>query len=315
MEIVLLGAGAMGSYFGARLALAGHLLALVDPDEQRMAAIRSQGLTLREDGSEWHVGEMEAVCAAHEIRSADVVIVLTKAHHAVDAIEAASHLIARAAAVVILSNGLGCGMAAAQSVPADRLFHGASAAGAVLEGPNVVRHHVCGLTCFGAYLAESQSSIAQELCQVLNASGIESRVVNDPESWIWTKLMINVAYNAATAITGVRNGQLIRTPGGRGLVEAAVKEALAVAHAHGTRIEYKDPIKEVVDLGLGPIAANQSTMLQDVLRSRSTEVDFLNGAIVREGARLGVPTPVNETLARLVRVIEDQYAGLASAKS
>jgi 2-dehydropantoate 2-reductase len=307
MRIAILGAGAMGSYFGARLAMAGHEVTLLDPYKEHIEAIRACGLTLREGENEWKVEDIRATCQPAEVRPADVVVVLTKAHNVADAMQASSKLVAACGGVLVLSNGVGCAEAMAPWVSSDKLLHGATAAGAVLEGPGEVRHNFQGLTCFGPYVSGSNPSVMREISQILCAAGIEAKVADDPEGWIWTKLIVNIGYNAVTALTRVRNGELVRHPDGRAVLEAAVKEVLAVAKAKGIRIGYEDPLGTVLELGFGPISSNQSTMLQDVLRSRMTEIDFLNGAVAREGRSYGVATPVNESLACLVRILQDHY--------
>ena len=312
VRIAIIGAGAMGSWFGAHLARAGHQVFLLDPLREHMAAIQERGITVRDESGEWTAGGVTATTNPDALPACDLAIVLTKAHQIREALGSVRQLTASEAVVLVLANGIGCGTAAADKVPAERLLHGATAAGAALEGVGVVRHIVSGSTKFGPYMVGPGAAVAQQMALLLNQAGIEAQSVDRPEGWIWTKLLINIGYNAATSVARVTNGELVRDPDGRDILEDAVREAVAVAEARGVPIGYQDPVDSVVRLGLEVIGANQSTMLQDVLRRRSTEIDFLNGALTREGGAVGVPTPVNATLTRLVRVIERNYDDAAS---
>jgi len=304
IAIAILGAGAMGSLFGARLVLAGHSVTLVDPDESHIETVREYGLLLRSGSDEARI-ELDAVLHPNEAAAAEIVIVLTKANNLLTALESAERLLETSPLVVVLCNGLGCADVAGERVAAPRLLYGVTAAGAVLDDAGVVRETVEGPT----YLGWRQPSLQQEahkLARLLASAGLPADAVEDIEGRVWTKALINIGYNAATALARVRNGDLVGHEAGRAVIESAVREAVAVAAARGTRLYADDPVGEVTALGelIGP---NRSSMLQDVMRSRETEIEFLNGAIVREGRRLGVPTPTNEILADLVRTLQDHY--------
>lgn len=291
----------MGSYFGARLRLAGHDVLLVDPDRDHVDRIRERGLELRAGGRDVVVRPEVALSAGGA--QADLVIVLTKAARLEAALAGSAALVGGARLVLVLPNGLGCGEIAANFVDGARLLHGVTAEGAVLDAPGVVRHAFPGRTYFGSFSGLPTGS-EQAIGDVLTAAGLPADATADVESWIWTKLLVNVGYNAATALARVRNGQLASDPDGAAVLRLAVEEARAVARAKGIEIHYEDPVGFVIGLGLDGIGPNRSSMLQDVLRGRDTEIDFLNGAVVREGEACGVPTPVNEALWRLVRVAQ-----------
>ncbi len=123
---------------------------------------------------------------------------------------------------------------------------------------------------------------------------------------LWGKLIINVGINALTAITRLKNGRLPEIRGARIVLEEAVKEAVAVAKAKNIHLPYPDTLGRVTQV-CDATAENIASMLQDVLNQRETEVDAINGAIVREGDALGIPTPVNLTLTSLVHAIQETY--------
>lgn len=292
----------MGSYFGARLVLAGHEVTLIDPDDAQIAAVRRSGLTLI-DGAGARAG-IAATAVVHPIDApaADLVIVLTKANRLSEALAASEHL-TQTATTLILCNGLGCVDVANELVPASGLLYGATAAGAVIDEPGVVRKTFEGQTRFGSLLVPLPER-ATEVARLLSDAGLAAEATDRVDDWIWSKLLVNIGYNAATALARVTNGALVQNTSGRAVLQAAVGEAMAVAVAKEITLAYDDPIAYVVGLGLGPIGQNNSSMLQDVLRGRQTEIEFLNAAVSREGRAVGVATPVNDTLTGLVRSLD-----------
>jgi 2-dehydropantoate 2-reductase len=144
---------------------------------------------------------------------------------------------------------------------------------------------------------------AAALAALLAAAGLPAEVSDDVEALLWGKLVVNVGINALTALLRVPNGALAESAAALELMAAAVAEAAAVAAARGVRLPYADPVAHVEAVARAT-GANRSSMLQDVLRGAATEVAAINGALVREGERLGVPTPLNAALAALVEALD-----------
>jgi 2-dehydropantoate 2-reductase len=142
---------------------------------------------------------------------------------------------------------------------------------------------------------------------VFEQAGFEVHLSDDLDSLVWGKLIINVGINALTGILRVPNGQLVEIPAAGELMAQAVEEAVAVCQAKGITLPYDDPLGRVREVARAT-ATNRASMLQDVLRSVPTEIGVINEAIVREGKRLGVPTPVNEFIVTTIRAIEGSYA-------
>jgi 2-dehydropantoate 2-reductase len=132
---------------------------------------------------------------------------------------------------------------------------------------------------------------------------LPAELSDDLDTLVWRKLIVNVGINALTALLRVPNGALVTTEVARELLLQAVAEALAVAAARGIVLQQADPLAQVLDVARAT-GANRSSMLQDVLRGSPTEIATINGAIVHEGRRLGVPTPVNSLLTALVRALD-----------
>jgi 2-dehydropantoate 2-reductase len=143
--------------------------------------------------------------------------------------------------------------------------------------------------------------------QGLSSAGFETRTVPRINPLIWSKLLVNVGINALTALTRLRNGDLLRLSVTEQTLEEAVAEAIRVARAKGIELVYDDPLGQVKKV-CRSTAPNLSSMLQDVLKGKRTEIDFINGTILREAEKLRIPAPVNALLTRLVQALEQSYS-------
>lgn len=305
MKIAVVGAGAMGCLFGGRLSQVAEVW-LIDPWVEHVIALQSKGLLLQEmDGSE-HILSVRAVNDPNQVTvKVDLALILVKSHQTEWAARQAASILAPEGIALTLQNGLGNLEIIAGIVGAARALLGATMQGATLLGPGQVRHAGAGPT----YLAMPPDRAAQvkEVRDLFQAAGFETHLVDNVENLVWGKLIVNVGINALTAILRVPNGALAELPAARALLECAVAEAVAVAQAKHIALPYSNPVEYVIGVARAT-AANRSSMLQDVLRGASTEIGVINGAIVREGAQLGIPTPVNRILTDLVRAIEASYA-------
>lgn len=167
-----------------------------------------------------------------------------------------------------------------------------------------IRHAGEGETAIG--LRERGGSAVHALVSSLNNAGFETRLVDNVEGLIWGKLIINVGINALTAIVRVKNGRIAAMHGIRKVMENAVGEAVNVAVAKGIHLPYEEPLERVVAV-CEATKDNVSSMLQDVLKGKPTEIEMINGAIAREGERLRIPTPVNRALTYMVQGIQETY--------
>jgi 2-dehydropantoate 2-reductase len=202
--------------------------------------------------------------------------------------------------VVTLQNGLGNRELLAAALGEECVGQGVTALGATLLGPGRVRQAGQGATVFGA--APDRAAI-QTLAELFRACRLPAELSDDLEALVWGKLVVNAGINALTALLRVRNGALAENSDARMLIASAVAEAAAVAQARGIRLPYDDPLARTLAVAR-TTAANQSSMLQDVLRGSPTEIDAINGAVEREGQRLGIATPANSMLAALVRALD-----------
>jgi len=301
MRIVVLGAGSLGSLLAGALAAADADVTLLGRDGEHVRRVRDDGLRLtRPDGTETRM-PLAVTTDAAAAADADLLVVCVKSYDTADALAgAAEHL--DGADVLTLQNGLGNAETVADYVPRERVLAGTTTHGAVREAPGHVRHAGRGDTTIGRYFAPNDARV-EAAADALSAAGIETTVTDDPEVAVWTKVLVNAGINAATALARVPNGALVESEAGERVLRRAVEEGVEVARAEGVAVP-SDAVERTRAVA-ERTASNASSMRQDVERGRRTEVEALHGALVRRGAANGVATPVNETLADLVRLAEE----------
>ena len=304
MKIAIVGAGAMGSLYGARLTQAGEEVWLVDTWQEHIAAIKEEGLTVTSANGVETV-PVKATMDPGEIGPVDLVMIFVKSHATHDAALTTAVLQGPDTLVMTLQNGLGNAEQIAAVVGAERVLVGTTAMGATLEGPGRVIDNGKGVTHIGNFAASVTKKL-YEIAAVFSRSGLYTVVDANVESLRWSRLTVNAGLNALSAVTGLTNGQLAAYLETQELMNRAVAEAEAVARAHGASLPHANMQAQVL-ANAQATKDNKSSMLQDVLKKRPTEIDAINGAIVREGTALGVATPVNEVLTLLVKARERSY--------
>jgi 2-dehydropantoate 2-reductase len=292
-RVAVVGPGAMGCLFSALLAEAGHEVWLIDHRPQRARLIAETGVTVEGTGGTRTV-PIRATAEPASAGSFAFVFFAVKAYDTRDAAHQYAALAGPNTAVVTLQNGLGNIEALGEVFPPDRIVAGATSHGATLLGTGHVRHAGEGPTVVAPVGAIRESPV-QATAALLRSAGLEVAVADDATSVIWSKVVVNCAINPLTALTRLRNGQLIERDELRELVVAVAAETAEVARRCGANLLYEDAGEEAVAV-CGRTAENRSSMLQDVLTGRRTEIDALNGAVAREGE-----APINAMLAALVR--------------
>jgi 2-dehydropantoate 2-reductase len=303
MKTAVIGAGAMGSLFGGLLTESGVAVWLLDIWEAHINRLNQSGLTIEREGVT-RVVRPKAVTDPQSIGKVDLVIVFVKATHTAAAARTAAGLVRPDGLVLTLQNGMGNADVLGQAVETGKVLAGTTSHGATMLGPGRVRHAGIGPTQIGLWAAGDPAP-AQKVARILTDAGIETEVTDDIHARVWHKLFINVGINAITALTGICNGQILDLAATRDLSQKAVEEAVAVARAKGIKVE-EDVVAHVFKIA-GATASNRSSMGQDVDNRRPTEINAINGAVVREARQSGLATPVNETLSALVQTLEFHY--------
>ncbi len=315
MRITLLGAGAMGCLFGGLLAEQGNSVTLVDSCPERLKAVADQGLLLEEQGRERRIRGLLTAAPPHGAEDAELLVVFVKSSDTFGAVS--SLRIPPNTVVLTLQNGLG-NIEAIRRAGISRLAAGVTGNGASYFAPGAVRFAGRGETVIGwaAPDQEALSQAGQPESMPLSAPGLEdirvaferaglpTRIVSDIKGPIWTKLLVNAGINAATALCLAPNGVMAEHPEAAALLRAVVEEGWQIARALGVSLDTADPVAHAVAIARAT-ASNRSSMLQDILAGRSTEINVINGALAACAAELGMVAPVNETLARLVRIREE----------
>lgn len=299
MRIGIVGAGALGSLFGGLLARAGASVCLYNPSNiEHIRAIQSSGLRIERENSSFTVS-VEATTTPEALAEADLVGIFVKAHQTAQAMHQIAPKLNQRSWVLSLQNGVGMESEILQFVPKERFLRGVTAHGATLLGPGRVRWAGVGPTKFGRWEGPLTPEIEDTLALFRRAQ-IEAEYSDEIERLLWEKLIINCAINPLTALFDQPNGVIAHDAELREIAGAVACEALRVARAHGVTLTEAEAV-ERVEMVAAKTAQNISSMLQDVRRGRPTEIDYINGAVAREGQRLGIPTPLNLLLTKLIR--------------
>jgi len=302
MRIAVVGAGAMGSIFAARLAGAGHEIALVDVAAPLVEKINDQGVTIVR-GDESSATRVRATTDPSEIGVVDLVLVFVKCYHTASAAELARPLVGPGTTVASLQNGWGNGDVLASVYPEDRIVVGVTYnSGLVLE-PAVVMHPADQPTIVGSFADDGGR--AGSLASALEEVGLATTAVSPVRPEIWKKLILNAATLPTAALTGMTAGELGASGHMRDLVADIAREATAVARALEYPIDADERVETILAL-LERAGPTKASMLQDFEAGRRTEIDVINGAVVRAADDRGVPAPLNRALFRLVKGCEEK---------
>jgi 2-dehydropantoate 2-reductase len=305
MRVCVVGCGAVGSLFAANLASLDDVeVWAYDLAEAHVEAINARGLRLVGAG-EVHAIGIRATTDANELPPCDFGLVATKAMHTEAAIAATADAF-RGGSVASVQNGVGNEEAIAAHV--ERVIRGTTfPAGKILE-PGVVQWDVKGDTTFGPFEPQPAPTVAiDELAEACSRAGMPSAAVADARGAQWRKVIFNASTNPVGALTGLTHGRVCELQPLRAFVTGLVDEGKAVAAAQGIELD-ADP-EELIDHAARPDVAygHKASMLQDVEARRQTEVDYLNGGIVRFGREHGVPTPLNEAVVALIKGMEHSW--------
>ena len=302
MRFLIVGPGAMGCLFSARLKTAGFDVTLLDYNRERTEHLNRQGICV-----EGVSGEYTALVPSmvYEIGDGfDFVLLCVKSNKTRIAAEFLKTRLSDETFIVTLQNGIGNLEILQEIFGKHRILGGVTAEGATSLGWGRIRHAGVGATVIGP--KGTIDGPADKLVSALNKAGFRAETTDNVAGLLWGKLIINAGINALTAVTGLKNGKLPQVTGTNLIMEELVREAEAVAAAKKIKLPYDDPLARVREVCRNT-SENISSMLQDVLNKKETEIDFINGAIVMEGEMLGIPTSVNRMITYIVKAIEESY--------
>jgi len=307
-HVVVLGAGAMGSLFGGLLAEGGLSVTLVDPWQEHIDQIRANGLKIVGYGGDRAI-PINATTNAAEVESADIVFVQCKANFNAAAAASLQHLFSADTNTVAISfqNGLGNEEELAEYFGEYRVLGGLTAQGANVEGPGVIRNHA-ELPSYIGEMAGGISERAKQISAALSAAGLPTEPSDSIRQDIWRKLMANIAISAVSGITGLNIGQIFNQHLADAVSYAALEEAIVVANAAGVNLTAAEA-HEILAKIAGPngTPGNKSSLRVDIENERPSEIDYINGAVVKLGKKHNVAVPINETLVTLVHGLQAHY--------
>jgi len=305
VKVLVLGAGAMGCLYGAAFHRAGCDVVFVDVNQLHIDAINGNRLELETRAGIERL-PIPALLPAQVTEPVDLVVVFTKTFHTDAALAGIAAAIGPQTWLLSLQNGLGNDKRLAAHAVPERVMVGASSLPSDLVGPGRVRSHGDGgsklYPAFGG-----DPAFAQRVCELLSQGGLPAQLEPDIHGAIWSKAIFNATMNPLCALTRRTPGFLGAHEESRDLIRALVDEGVAVANARGIAIPAA-PIHDLTQVSVTDHANHEASMLQDVKAGRRTEVDAINGAIVEAARAAGVPSPLTETLWRLVKLEEAKLA-------
>jgi 2-dehydropantoate 2-reductase len=296
LEVAVMGAGAVGCYYGGMLARAGHRVVLIGRP-RHVDAIGRGGLRIETTSFDEHV-RLAASTEASAVQGARLVLFCVKS---TDTEAAGAQLrphLAPDALVLCLQNGVDNADRLRTVLPARQVAAAVVYVASEMAGPGHVKHHGRG------ELVIEPAGASAAVAQALIAAGVPTEISDNVRGALWLKLIINCAYNALSAVSQRPYGELVRGPGVMDVMREVVDECLAVAKADGVAVSGN--AHEAVGKIAQTMPSQYSSTAQDLARGKTTEIDYLNGLVVRRGQALGIATPANRVLWSLVKLLESK---------
>ena len=307
----------MGSMLGAYLQAGGADVTLIARRKELVEKYRSPGVQIKsytEDGQD-RAGlgpvPMNAATDVSGIGVQDAVLFMVKGPDTKKALEETMPVIGEQTKVITLQNGVGNADILTEQIPKERIYYGCLNMSAIMEAPGVLTGALFGdqNVCLGSMVkGKEQEAFGEEFCGLLNAAGVGASYMKDVDCEIWYKMLVNLTVNAPCGIVRLRGGEAGDNKEFFNMGVDIIQEAMAVAAKLGIPIDMNHLMTQVIPSAKKTSGLHYPSMAQDMMMKKAkTEIDFLNGAIERLGRQIGVPTPVNTTIARLVQTIESNY--------
>ena len=293
-DILLVGTGALATLFAARLSAAGHGVHMLGTWKKGLAELQQHGARIKDANGIEHAYEVHATDDPREVRGAKYALVLVKSWQTERAANQLKDALASNGLAVTLQNGIGNRETLMRDLGLGRVSLGVTTTGATLLGPGLVKIGGEGI------LSLEQNQALGPLEAALRSSNFNLQIVDDVQSLIWGKLVVNAAINPLTALLQVSNGELLSHPKARRMMGKLARETAEVAAAEHVHLPFNNPVDAAEDVAR-KTATNYSSMFQDVLRGAPTEIDAISGAVMKRGAKHGIKTPYNKACWTMVR--------------
>lgn len=301
-SVTILGAGALGGVFGGYLAKSGADVTLVDVWEEHVSQIESDGLRIERPDRKDVIAHPPATTDSKAVGVADVLFVFVKSYHTRAALKSNPVLYDEETTVVTLQNGLLNMDYIADYVPSNNIVGGATTIGSTMEGPGHVLHTGWGETKIAGF----NESRVKMVADLLDQCGVDVTVADDPEAVVWAKQFVSVGIKPVAGLTGLLDGPLSDYEEAAHVMEQLVEEAMEVAEAKGIPVK-DDPVAETHH-NCQVNYDTMSSMLEDIQNERPTEIDQINGAIVKYADEEGIEVPYNRMATNLVKAKERSYS-------
>ncbi len=308
MKIAIVGCGAMGSLFAAHLGDAGRDVWAYDIWAEHVAALARDGIAVHRGGTR-RVVTLRATTDPATPGIADVVLIFTKFGATRAAVMAAHQLIGPATVLVTLQNGLGNVEIIRASYPANPLLFGFTPLTSEIRAPGVIAVGGAGRTCLWTDSGDVTPAMTA-FCEALSTSGIDAAMTPGIETEIWKKLIVNCCFNPVCALTDLTVGQALAQPDAAALMEGVCAEILALAHASHIALDAQVARRYLWDVGTAA-SDHFPSMVADIRAQRPTEIDCLNGAVLRGCRRHGIPAPFNQALVALIGIKQQKEVVLS----
>lgn len=316
IRIGIIGAGSIGSLFGGYLAY----YRTEDFDQEiiffsrklHCDAIREKGLIIQNNKNTLHISGINAYENLSEFYEKfknanefnfDYIIISTKSTDLENVLSEYKEIIRQSTYIVLLQNGIGNEEVVAKYYGKEKIVRIITSHGALLKKPGKILHTGEGFVKIGFPFNKNGSSELKFFSSFLTSSGLNTEIVDNIDELIWEKAFVNIAINPLGALTRLNNGELIKNSDLRNIMRKLIKESVSVSHGLGINLPDKDYFKLAKDVAYHT-RDNKNSMLQDILRSNPTEIDYLNGKIVEIAKKLGFNTPVNELITILIKGLE-----------
>ena len=294
LQVAVLGAGAVGCFYGGMLARAGHRVTLIGRP-QHVQVFEAQGLRMQTLAFDETV-KLHASTEASAVTGADLVLFAVKSPDTETAGAQMREHLKPGALVLCLQNGVDNAERLRAVLPGVQVAAAVVYVATEMAGPGHLRHHGRG------ELVIEPSTASERVAQALAAAGVPTEISDNVRGALWAKLILNCAYNALSAVGRIAYGELVQQPGVQDTMRDVVAECRAVAAADGVTLpgDVDAAVRRIAET----MPSQYSSTAQDLMRGKPSEIDHLNGHVVRRGEALGVPTPANRVLWAVVKLVE-----------